>query len=326
MTQITRRTFVASASLLAAFGARAQSGDWPNRQPIKLVIPGPPGGAMDNLARAMQLPLQQALGQSLVFDFKPGANSIIGIDAVAKAPADGYTLLIAPSSAIAINPVLQARLPYDAQKDLAPVAQMGAGGTLLVATPGSGFKNLQDMVAYARANPGKLSFGSWGNGSTGHLVMEGIKGHYKVDMPHIPYKTTAQAVTDLLAGNIQVAILDVVSPLPHIQSGKLVALGMSGSSRGPALPQVPTLTEQGFKFDADGWFGVFAPAGTPQAIVNRLNQEIGKFLTTEDGRQRFTQANMALPSFKNPAQFGAMVKSDMALWQDLARQAKLKIE
>lgn len=326
MAPISRRTVLASLSLLAASGARAQGQDWPARQPIKLVIPGPPGGAMDNLARALQLSLQQALNQTLVFDFKPGANSIIGIDAVAKAPADGYTILIAPSSAIAINPVIVPKLPYDAQKDLVPVAQMGAGGTLLMASPGSGFKNLQDMVAYARANPGKLSFGSWGNGSTGHLVMEGIKAHYKLDMPHVPYKTTAQEITDLLAGTIQVAFLDVVSPLPHIASGKLTALGISGSHRGPALPNVPTLTEQGFKFDSDGWFGVFAPAGTPAAIVNRLNQEIGKAMAMEEGRQKFTQANMALPAFKNPAQFGATVKADMALWQGLAKQAQLKID
>ena len=139
-------------------------------------------------------------------------------------------------------------------------------------------------------------------------------------------REATQEITDLLAGTIQVAFLDVVSPLPHIASGKLTALGISGSHRGPALPNVPTLTEQGFKFDSDGWFGVFAPAGTPAAIVNRLNQEIGKAMAMEEGRQKFTQANMALPAFKNPAQFGATVKADMALWQGLAKQAQLKID
>jgi tripartite-type tricarboxylate transporter receptor subunit TctC len=326
MTVLHRRTVLASAALLTAFGARAQASEWPKRQPIKLIVPGPPGGAMDNLARVMQQPLEQALGQSLVIDFKPGANSIIGIDAVAKATPDGYTILIAPSSAIAINPVIQTKLPFDVQKDIVPVAQMGAGGTLLMTNPQSGFKNLQDMVAYAKANPGKLSFGSWGSGSTGHLVMEGIKAHYGLDMPHIPYKTTAQEITDLLGNSLSVAFLDVVSPLPHIQAGKLVPLGISGSVRGPALPGLPTLSEQGYKFEVDGWFGIFAPAATPPAVVARLNQEIGKILALDDTRQRFHQQNMALPAFKNPAQFAASVKADMELWQGLAKRANLKID
>jgi tripartite-type tricarboxylate transporter receptor subunit TctC len=316
---------LAAATLLAG-GRCAMADEWPARQPIRLIIPGPPGGAMDIFARLVQVPLQSALKQTLVMDFKPGANSIIGLDALAKAGSDGYTIAIAPSSAIALNSIIVAKLPYDPQRDLLPVAQMGAAGTLLVAHPGSGLKNLADVVAYARANPGKLSVASWGNGSTGHLALEGIKAHYNINVVHVPYKTTAQEVTDLVAGTVPVGFTDIASPIPHIRAGRLVALGATGSARGPALPEVPTLTEQGFKFDTDGWFGIFAPAGTPMAIVNRLNQEFGQAMANEEVRKRFAAQNMGVPAHKNAAQFAATVKADVELWQGLAKRANLKAD
>ncbi|WP_028602860.1 Bug family tripartite tricarboxylate transporter substrate binding protein [Ottowia thiooxydans] len=319
-----RRALLASAACMAAPAAFAQA-NWPNR-PIKMIVPGPPGGAMDNLLRIIQLPLQEALKQSMVMDFKPGANSIIGMDAVAKAQPDGYTFLITPSSAVAINPIILEKMPFDAQKDLAPVAQFGTGGILLVANPAANFKNLQDMVKYAQANPGKLSYGSWGNGSTGHLVMEGIKKQFGVSISHIPYKTTAQEITDLIAGTLPVGFTDIASPLPHIKAGKLTALGVSGSIRAPALPNLPTLSEQGFKFESDGWFGIFAPAGTPAEIVNRMNEEIGKILAREDIKQKFAAQNMTLPAYKTAAQFAATVKSDSSAWQQMAKGANLKMD
>jgi tripartite-type tricarboxylate transporter receptor subunit TctC len=323
--RLSRRAVLACTALFAIAPALAQTGDWP-RGPVRFIVPGPPGGVMDRLLRIVQPSLQVALNQSVVIEYKAGANSIIGIDAVAKSAPDGQTFGIAPSSAIAINPIILPKMPFDAQTDLVPVAQFGAAGVLLVAHPSSGFRNLQDMVAYAKANPGKLSYASWGNGSTGHLVMEGIKAHYKVFMPHIPYKTTAQEVTDLLGGTITVGFTDIASPIPHIQAGKLVALGASGSSRGPALPNLPTLGEQGFKFEADGWLGIFAPANTPPAVVTRLNQEIGKILATEDTKQKFAAQNMTLPPFKTPAQFAATVKSDVETWQSMAKAANLKMD
>ena len=323
---MNRRAVLASAALLTPLGAFAQTSDWPARQPIRLVIPGPAGGSMDIFARLIQVPVQTALNQTIVMDYKPGANSLIGMDNVAKSAPDGYSLVIAPSSAVAINPIIQAKMPFDVNKDLVPVAQLGAAGTLLVASPNSGFKNLQDMVAYAKANPGKLAYGSWGSGSTGHLVMEAIKAHYNLDMPHVPYKTTAQEIIDLMANNLAVGFTDIASPIPHIRAGKLTALGVTGSARGPALPELPTLTEQGFKFDSDGWFGIFAPAGTPPAIVARLNQEIGKAVGMEDTRKKFAVQNMSVPPHKNAAQFAATVKADMDIWQPLARKANLKID
>jgi tripartite-type tricarboxylate transporter receptor subunit TctC len=324
-SMMRRRTLLVAAGCLSAASAVAQPADWPSR-PSKIIVPGPPGGAMDNLLRIVQPALQQALKQTIVIDFKAGANSVIGLDAVAKAAPDGYTLGIAPSSAIAINPIILPKMPFDVHKDLVPVAQFGAAGILLLASPSTGFKSLKDMVAYAKANPGKLAYATWGNGSTGHLVMEGIKAQYGLSMPHIPYKTTSQELTDLMGNTLQVAFADIVSPVPHIKSGKLVALGATGSTRGPALPDVPTLSEQGFKFNLDGWFGIFAPAGTPPAIVTRLNQEIGKALATEDTKQKFALQNMTLPPFKSPQEFTKTVNADIETWQALGKKANLKMD
>ena len=322
---LSRRAAIGAALLLLTGVAGAQTGDWPNK-PIKLIVAGPAGAGMDIFARLLAGPLQAALKVPIVVDNKAGANSIIGNDAVAKSPPDGYTFLFTPSSAIAINPIVQPKMPYDTQKDLLPVAQVGAAGILLMTNPGSGFKNLADMVRYAKANPGKLTYGSWGNGSTGHLAMEGIKAHYGLDMSHVPYKGTAAVVNDLLGDNIKVAFTDIASPVPHIRSGKLVPLGATGSGRGPALPEVPTVSEQGYKFDADGWYGVFAPAGTPMPMVRRMNEEINKILAADEMRQRFAAQNMLAPATKNADQFAATVKSDIELWQALAKAIKLKIE
>ena len=322
---LSRRSAVTAALMTFTVGAFAQTGDWPNK-PIKLVVAGPAGAGMDIFGRLIAAPLQAALKTPVVVENKAGANSIIGNDAVAKSAPDGYTFLMTPSSAIAINPVVQPKMPYDTQKDLVPVAQVGAAGILLIASPNSGFKNLADMVAYAKANPGKLTYGSWGNGSTGHLAMEGIKAHYGLDMTHVPYKGTAALVQDLIGENIKVGFTDIASPIPHVRAGRLVAIGATGSGRGPAMPELPTVTEQGYKFDADGWYGVFAPGGTPMPIVRRMNEEINKILATDEMKQKFTAQNMLLPQAKSADQFAATVKSDMDMWQNLAKTIKLKIE
>jgi tripartite-type tricarboxylate transporter receptor subunit TctC len=270
--------------------------------------------------------VQASLKQTVIVENKPGANGLIGNDAAAKSPKDGHVFLFTASSSIAINPLVVAKMPYDTERDLMPVAQLGAGGILLMTNPGTGFKTLADLVKYAKANPGKLSYGTWGNGSTGHLVMEGLKRHYGIFMPHIPYRSTAAEVLDLLADTLPVAFTDIASPLPHIRSGKLVALGATGSARGPALPDLPTLAEQGYKFDAEGWFGVFAPGGTSPAIVERMNEEIGKALAQPDMKQRFSDQNMLVPAHKNVEQFSATVKADIQRWQGLARSINLKAE
>ncbi|MET1115958.1 MAG: tripartite tricarboxylate transporter substrate binding protein [Comamonas sp.] len=323
-TPITRRTLLAGSAAFV-FHAHAATANWPSR-PIRLVVPGPAGSGMDIFGRLIAQQLQEALRQTVVVDNKPGANSLIGTDNVAKAPADGYTLLLSPSSAIAINPIIQAKMPYDTEKDLLPVAQVGSAGILLVAHPSTGFKNLADLVRHAKAQPGKLVYGSWGSGSTGHLAMEGIKAHYGLAMEHVPFKGVAQLVTDMLGNNIPVGFTDIASPVPHIRAGKLVALGCTGSARGPALPEVPTLYEQGFRFDMNGWYGVFAPAGTPPEVVQRLNQEINRILATDEVIQKFALQNMAKPPIKSVEQFATTVKQDVAIWQNLAKVAKLRVD
>lgn len=323
---VNRRTAIGlGMAALASVSSRVWANTWPNR-PIKLIVAGPPGSGMDIYARMLQVPLQLSLKQPVIIEYKAGANSLIGTEAVAKAAPDGYSLLFTPSSAIALNPVIQARMPYDTLKDLLPVNQVGQSGILMIAHPQSGFKSLQDMVRFAKANPGKLTYGSWGSGSTGHLAMEAIKAHYGLDMSHVPYKGTASLINDLLANNVSVGFTDVASPVPHVRAGKLNAIGISGSRRGPALPEVPTLTEQGFKFDVDGWYGLFAPSATPLEIVHRLNQEVNKILATEETRKQFAIQNMSPAPVKTAEQFAATVRADSQTWQNLAKIAKLKLD
>lgn len=326
--KMQRRILVGAglASLLLSSHALAQQpAAWPAR-PIKLIVAGPPGSGMDIYARMLQVPLQTALQKPVVIENKAGANGLIGNDSVAKSAADGYTFLFTPSSSIVLNPIIQAKMPYDTVKDLLPVAQVGQSGALIVANPKSGFKNLSEMVAYVKAHPGKVSYGSWGSGSTGHLAMEAIKQHYGLDMPHVPYKGTAALLNDLLGNNITVGFTDIASPIPHIKASKLVAVGITGSKRGPALPELPTVTEQGFKFDADGWYGMFAPGGTPKEIVQRMNAEVNKILQQEDTHQKFLQQNMPVPPIKTAEEFAATVHSDLQLWQGIGKKVSIQLD
>lgn len=322
-TLIQRRTVLLGGMLLGAgVKAMAATEPWPSR-PIRLVVAGSAGAGGDIFARLIADPLGKTLKQPVVVDAKPGANGLIACDTVAKAPGDGYTLLFAPSSSILINPVIHPKLPYNAETDLVPITQVGAAGILLMANPGTGFKNLADMVAYAKSHPGKLAYGSWGTGSSGHLAMEGIKAHYGLDMPHVPYKTIVTEVTDLIANNLSVGFTDIASPIPHLRNGRLVALGQTGSQRWPATRDVPTLAEQGYKFEADGWYGVFAPAGTPTAIIDRLNEEINRLQKTDEVRQKIEGQNMIVPPSRSAQQFAASVKKDAAIWQGLAKVTDL---
>ncbi len=321
---LTRRQVLLGATLVALqsqLPVRARQADWPTR-PLRLVVPGQPGGGSDIFGRLMGASLQQSLGQPVVIENRPGANSLIGNDVVAKASPDGYTWLISPSSAIAINPIIQPKMPYDTMKDLLPIAQVGAAGILLVAPPESGMKNLADLVAAARAKP-DMMYATWGNGSTGHLVMESIIAHYKLKMSHVPFNDSSQVVTAVLSNQIPVAFADVSSPVPHIRAGKMAALGCTGAARGPALPELPTLAEQGFDFKAAGWYGIFAPAGVDAAIVERMNAHINQALGDPAVIARFAELNMPKPALLSASQFGKTVRDDVALWQGLARQAGL---
>ncbi len=325
---VSRRTALgmATAALFSAQGvASANTPTWPDK-PIKLVVAGAPGSGMDIFARMLQAPLQIALKQPVIIDNKTGANSLIGNDAVAKAAPDGYTFLFTPSSSITLNPIIQVKMPYDTRKDLVPVAQVGQSGFLLITNPNAGLSSLQDVIKYAKANPGKLAYGSWGSGSSGHLAMEGIKEHFGLDMPHVPYKGSATLVNDLMANNISIGFTDVASPVPHVKVGKLKAIGITGSRRGPALPDVPTFSEQGYKFDVDGWYGIFAPKGTSAEVVRRMNEEVNKIMATEDMHKRFAGQNMPVPDSKSVEAFTATVNADLKIWQDLGKKINIKLD
>lgn len=322
-SQLQRRSFLlgAVAAALPAVHANANNA-WPNK-PVRLVVTSSPGSGGDVFARLLTPGLQDALGQPFYVENKVGANGIIANDFVAKSN-DAHTVLFAPSSAIIINPFIQPKLPYDPYKDLVPVGQIGLSGILLVANPATGIKNLQDLVQYAKANPGKLSCGSWGNGSSGHLALEGLKAHYGLDIHHIPYKALSSELADIIGNTIPLGFMDIASPVPHIKTGKLNALGVTGTQRAPATQDVPTFTQQGFKFDADGWYGIFLPrTSASTAIVDELNHVLAKIALDADIRKKFEDQNMALPAIKPAAVFAQSIQTDMKVWGGLAKLANL---
>lgn len=312
-------------TIFAVTGA-ASAADWPAERPIRMIVPTPPGGGSDIFARVVADSLGKALHQSVIVDNRSGANGLIGQTAVAKAPGDGYTVLFTYAAAIAVNPALQENMPYDTLKELKPVAQIGAGGNYLVVTSDVPAKDVKSFIEWVKAQPNAVNYGSWGIGSGGHLTMEAIKMQTGLKMNHIPYRGSGPLITDLLGGTVKVAFADTIATLPHIKSGKFKALAISGSRRAPLTPDVPLLSEQGIKFDTDSWYGVFVPAGTPDAIVKRLNAEINRTLKQPEMKERFLQMNMGEAQPKTPEEFAATVRNDMQVWGDIARANKIKLE
>ena len=321
---LRRRLLAAAGALLGVPVARAQPA-WPSR-PVRLVVPSGPGGPTDTFARLFAEQFARAFGAQFVIDNKPGANGIIGNDIVAKAAPDGHTLLFTYAAAVAVNHALQPKLPYDALKDLQPIAQIGAGGNLLVVTADFPARTLREFVDLVKANPDKYDYASWGVGSGGHLAMEALKMQAGIALRHVPYKTVPQIFPDLFGGVIKVAFVDTTTSLPHIRSGKIRPLVTSGSRRVPALPELPTLSEAGYRFDVDAWYGMFAPAGTPMAIVRRLNEEVNRFLVSPEMRSRFASLNMAEPPIKSVEQFAQTVRDDVQAWSAVIRAANIKPE
>jgi tripartite-type tricarboxylate transporter receptor subunit TctC len=274
--RLLRRLSV-GACLLAALASVASAQTWPAK-PIRLVVNFPAGGAADTLARGVAPALGEALKQPVVIDNRPGANGTIGGDAVAKAPADGYTFLLTSGGAVTIDPFLYKKMPYDPQKDLVPVASVALVRVYLLVHPSVPATNLNEFIAYLRAHPGKLTYGSPGNGSSPHIAAEMFKRAGKLDVLHVPYKGAAPALNDLLAGQVQF-MFDPGPGLQHVASGKLRLLAVASARRAPQYPGVPTVAEAGLSgVDGDTTFGVYAPAGTPQAIVERMNREINRAL------------------------------------------------
>ncbi len=308
---------------LAASAYPALAEDFPARQ-IMLIAPWPPGGAVDALCRALAPGVGDRLGRPLVVENRPGAGSVIGTAAVAKAAPDGYTLVMAGSGSLAISPALYKKLPYDPTKDFAPIALIAKIPFVLVVNPSLPVHSVGELIAYGKANPGKLSYGSGGPGSPHHLYAEMFKSMTGIDMAHVPYKGSAPALTDVVAGHIPLMFSDTVPSLPLIQEGKVRALGVSSATRLPTAPQIPPIAEGGIPgFDAAGWGMIVAPADTPAATVSRLNAELLTVLATLDVQQQIIRLGMVPAQPAPSARLQDYINSEIARWGKVVQQAGL---
>ena len=316
---LTRRTTLLLAALSLSTAAVAQS--WPAK-PIKLVVNFPPGGAADQIARAIGTPLAEALGQPVVVENRGGANGNLGGEVVAKSPADGYTLLMSSGGMVSVNPHIYPRMPFDPAKDLTPVASAARVLVFLVARNELPVNNIQEFLTHVKTNPGRLSFGSAGNGSSPHLAAEMMKSQAGLYAVHVPYRGAAPALQDLLAGQIDF-YFDPGIGLNQVRAGKIKLLAVGSLKRSPLFPQVPTLEEAGLKgFDADTVFGFYAPTGTPADVVARLNREINRILGTPAVKDRIQAlGGEALPL--TPAEFGARAQDDSRRFGAIIRERKI---
>jgi tripartite-type tricarboxylate transporter receptor subunit TctC len=323
-----RRSLVAGlAAAVALPGLAGAQTAWPQARPIRLVIPFPAGGATDILGRAVAQKLATALGQQVVVDNKPGAGGTIGADIVAKAPADGYTILMATSSTHSIGPALNPKMPYDAFRDFTPVAHVANAPSVLIVGRDFPARDGRELIDLLKRNPGKYNFGSSGIGTYPHLSAEMFKwragGLFVV---HIPYRGTGLVITDLVAGQIAFLMDSAVSAQSHIRDGKVRALGVSGAKRSPSLPNVPTFTELGVPgLEFGNWFGVFTPPGTPPEIVQRLNRELNGLVRAPDTVERFDRLG-AEPVGSTPEQFAKTIRDEYESWQGVIARAKIKPE
>jgi len=313
---------VCAAVLMFALPLDAQT--YPAKA-IRLIVPFAPGGSNDIMARLTGQSFTESMGQQVVIDNRAGASGIIGCDIAAKAPPDGYTLLMM-SLTIAVNPSLFKKLPFDTEKDLLPVTLVASAPLMLVVNPSVPAKSVKELIAYAKANPGKLNFGSGGPGTTPHLAGEMFKTMAGLQVVHIPYKGGGPALADLVAGQIQFMLENIPSTLPFAQSGKLRALAVTATKRSALVPDLPTLDEAGVKgYDLVGWNGLFVPAGTPGAIVAKLHQETVKALAQPEVKKRL--ATLGAEGVGNsPQDFGAFVKAEIRKWSRVAKEAGLKAE
>jgi tripartite-type tricarboxylate transporter receptor subunit TctC len=320
----SRRALTVGIALTAALpAARAQA--YPTK-PITIIVPFPPGGTTDILARILAQYMSTELGQSVVIDNRGGAGGNIGAQAAARAPADGYTLLMGTVGTHAINASLYKKLPYDHIKDFVPLSRVAMVPNLLVANPSQPYKTVKELIAYAKANPGKVNYGSSGNGTSIHLSGELFKSLAKVDMTHIPYKGSAPAVSDLIGGQIAIMFDNMPSALPHVKAGKLRAIALTSAKRSPELPDVPTVAEAGLPgYEATSWFGMFAPAGTPPAIVAKLNDIIVKALNDPDIRKRIVEQG-GEPHPETPEQFAAFIKAETTKWGKVVKESGASVD
>jgi tripartite-type tricarboxylate transporter receptor subunit TctC len=295
-------------------------------KPVKLVVPQAAGSATDNVARLLAAELARPLGQAVVVENRPGGALTIGIDAVAKSAPDGYTIGMGPIGALAITRHMVSRLPYDIERDLQPVALVSRGHLLLAVTPGLAVHSVRELIDYAKKNPGKLVNASSSNGSPGHVAGELFKYMTGTDIVHVPYKGGAMAITDLIAGHVQLIWESLNSIAPHAHSGKVRALAVSGARRSPAFPELPTIAEAGVPgYEAGTWSGVIAPAGLPRPVLERLNAAVNEAVRSSAFKERFGAIGDE-PAGGTPEEFAATIKRDSARWGEVVRRSGAKID
>lgn len=317
------RFFGMLALLLGAACVQAQ--EYPTR-PIHLIVPFSTGGGTDSSARVVADKLGKLLGQQVVVENRPGASGNIGTAAVARMPADGYTLLLGFDGTLVINPFTYASVPFDTLRDFAPVTKLGDVALAVVAHPSLPARNLAELLAYSKANPGKLSYGHSGVGGTSHVAGELLKQRTGLDMTHIPYKSGGQAVIDAVAGQVPLAYVAVAGAHGQLRTGRLVGIGVSTSKRLELLPDLPTFIEQGVSdFEVSSWNGILVPAGTPRPIIDRLHRGLVAALRDPDTRQRFAALGIE-PVGNTPDDFAAQIKADLARWSKVVQQANIRVE
>jgi tripartite-type tricarboxylate transporter receptor subunit TctC len=311
------------SALLAFVGAAGAQ--YPDR-PIRLIVPQAAGSATDNVARTLAPELARQLGQNVVVDNRPGGALTIGIDAVAKSAPDGYTLGQGPVGALAITRHMVAKLPYDIERDLQPVAIVTTGYMLLAVSPRSPIASVRELIEYAKKNPGKLSNASSSNGSPGHVSGELFKYMTGTEIVHVPYKGGAAAIADLIAGNVELMFESTNSIAPHVRAGRVRALAVTGLKRSIGLPEVPTLAEAGVPgYEVNAWSGVIAPAGLPRPILERLNRAINAAVVAPETRQRFEQLGSE-GGGGTPEEFAELIRRDSAKWADVVRRSGARID
>jgi tripartite-type tricarboxylate transporter receptor subunit TctC len=314
-----------AGSLLVLCSLAANAAEYPTR-PIRLVVPQAPGSSSDTVARIVAMELTRQMGQQVVVDNRPGGALLIGMELVARAVPDGYTIGYAPIGALVISPNLIPKVPFDVLKDFRPIAQIATNQMLLAASPASGLRTVREVIDFARAHPGKLANASSGNGTPGHVGLELFKVMTNTRIVHVPYKGGAAAIADLVSGQVQLMMEGLNSITPHAKAGRVRAIAVSGAKRSEALSDVPTIAEAGVPgYEATTWNGIVAPAGVPRIVVVRLNAEINKALASPMLRERFAAIG-AEPSPSTPEQFAALIQQENEKWRDVVKRSGAKVD
>jgi tripartite-type tricarboxylate transporter receptor subunit TctC len=314
-----------AALILLAFAQAADAQSWPSK-PIRIISPYPPAGANDLLARIIAPKLSEQLGQPVVVENRAGATGNIGAELVAKAPADGYTLLMGQAGNLTINISLMAKIPFDPVRDFSPVTMVASTPNVLVVHPSLPVRTVKDLIALAKAKPGQINYATSGIGSPGHLAAELLNKSAGIRLVHIPYKGAAPALLDVVAGNAHLYFTSAVSAQPFIPSGRLRMVAVASAKRSPSLPEVPTVAEAGFpEFDVSSWWGVVAPASTPREVVMRLQTEIHRVIALPEIRAKLAEQGLDIAT-NTPEQFAAYIKSETAKWAKLIREVGVKPE